>query len=158
MMKSRPFEELFRLTLDKNGFVDLPVVSHIEGNLYVGCSPAYWNGGQEHFLTIFNFYTWELYPLTEGQECIAVRMYDNREVMDTETLLQYARQVNGACEKGKTLVHCQMGINRSNLVAALALMLKGRSATEAISLLRERRSKWVLLNKAFEDFLLRIKL
>jgi protein-tyrosine phosphatase len=52
-------------------------------------------------------------------------------------------------EKGKTLVHCQAGLNRSGLVAAVALMKLGRTADEAIKLLRDSRSPMVLCNDTF---------
>jgi protein-tyrosine phosphatase len=53
------------------------------------------------------------------------------------------------------LVHCQAGLNRSNLIAALALMrLTGCDAAAAIALLREKRSPLVLCNEAFEQYLL----
>jgi protein-tyrosine phosphatase len=41
---------------------------------------------------------------------------------------------------GRTvLVHCTEGLNRSGVVAARALMATGRTADEAISLVRHRR-------------------
>lgn len=56
----------------------------------------------------------------------------------------------------KVLVHCTEGLNRSGVVVARALMVMGRSAGEAIRLVRERRGPSVdgfpaLGNSAFVD-------
>lgn len=53
----------------------------------------------------------------------------------------------------KVLIRCQAGLNRSGLTAALVLMQSGYTADEAINLLRTKRSKYVLINKEFEEFL-----
>jgi hypothetical protein len=73
-----------------------------------------------------------------------------------------------ACLDGNvpTLVTCQMGINRSAFVAALALMLpaRGKTATpscltgqQAISLIREKRSPSCLTNPHFFSKLLELR-
>lgn len=144
-------------TIFKNGFEALPLLSHIDGNLYVGCSPCYWPG--EHirqFLTVFNLYVFEDYPRIEGQIRHDITMRDSEDENDLAfkgNLEELARMVNAACVLGPTLVHCQMGINRSNLVAGLALILRGMSPNAAIKLLRDKRSEYVLMNKTFEKFL-----
>lgn len=79
---------------------------------------------------------------------------DDYYMPDIERLIQVARQVNEFRKKGMTLVHCQMGLNRSGLVVALALILGGMPAKEAITLLREKRMSEVLCNYTFEDWLL----
>lgn len=81
-------------------------------------------------------------------------MYDAGEVPDAELLATIADDVNRYLVEGKTLVHCQAGLNRSNLIAALALIRGGMAPAGAISLLRERRSPVVLCNEAFESWLL----
>jgi protein-tyrosine phosphatase len=50
-------------------------------------------------------------------------------------------------------VHCQAGLNRSGLITARALMLRGMSATDAIQLLRKRRDPAVLCNAVFANWL-----
>lgn len=53
----------------------------------------------------------------------------------------------GAC----VLVTCQMGINRSSLVAAIAMQLAfDMGAEEAIHQIRGQRSAWALSNPRFE--------
>ena len=48
---------------------------------------------------------------------------------------------------------CQAGLNRSSLVVALVLLKEGYSATDAIDLIREKRSKYALFNTHFVDFI-----
>ena len=57
------------------------------------------------------------------------------------------------------LVHCTEGLNRSGVVAARALMVMGRTAEEAISLVRQQRGLTMdgfpaLGNEAFVEWLL----
>jgi protein-tyrosine phosphatase len=59
-----------------------------------------------------------------------------------------------AWKSGKrVLIRCQAGINRSSLVMAHVLMKDKYTAREAIDLMREKRSKAVLLNRHFVDYL-----
>lgn len=53
----------------------------------------------------------------------------------------------------EVLIRCQAGVNRSGLVTALVLMLAGRTADEAIALIRERRSEFALCNRDSERWL-----
>jgi len=48
---------------------------------------------------------------------------------------------------------CQAGINRSSLVIALVLLKEGYSATDAIDLIRAKRSEYALFNTDFVDFI-----
>ena len=59
--------------------------------------------------------------------------------------------------KGKRLlIRCQMGYNRSSFVLCQVLMRDGYSAKDAIALMREKRSPWVLCNAEFENYLLQL--
>ena len=51
----------------------------------------------------------------------------------------------------KVLVTCQMGLNRSGLVTALALRRLGVSPQRAVWLVRKARGQWALSNQSFED-------
>jgi hypothetical protein len=55
---------------------------------------------------------------------------------------------------GRVLIRCQAGLNRSGLVTALILISSGLTATEAITLIRERRAGYALCNESFERWLL----
>jgi hypothetical protein len=48
---------------------------------------------------------------------------------------------------------CQAGLNRSSLVVALVLLKEGYTATEAIGLIRQRRSPYALFNNHFVEFI-----
>ncbi len=54
----------------------------------------------------------------------------------------------------KVLVRCQAGLNRSSLVAAMALNRLGYHPEDTVQLIRERRSPWALCNETFAEFLL----
>lgn len=139
----------------------LPLISHITDNLYVGgCLDGVDLG--DYFSNVFSLYYWEKYAV--GSETVVKewRMYDSHagvEVADMDenilSIEEVADEVVSALDAGgNVLVHCQAGINRSNLTAALALMKwKGVSADEAIALLRSKRSPLVLANPAFEKYL-----
>lgn len=129
------------------------LMSHITGNLYVGgCIDGV--RLPDDFAWVVSLYPWEKYQLGPETHRLEVQMYDAGEVPDEETLHETARMVNRYLDVGKTLVHCQAGLNRSNLVAGLALVQQGLAPVEAISLLREKRSPMVLCNRVFEEWLL----
>lgn len=138
----------------KDGHFSAPLISHIEDNLYVGgCI----NGVvlDDDWQTVVSLYKWERYRIGPNTERVEVTMYDAGEVPDVGQLHGLADVVSAALDRGgKVLVHCQAGLNRSNLVTALALIKRGRAPAEAIALLREKRSPVVLCNQAFEAWLL----
>ena len=131
---------------------DVPFISQIDGNL--------WQGGCENGLILPDFiqhvvslYPWETYKVKHDLKShLSVFMYDSRE-QGFEQVDSVARWVNEKCEDGPTLVHCQAGLNRSSLVAARALMLRGSSAQDAIAKIREQRSPACLCNRSFEAWL-----
>lgn len=138
----------------KDGHFSAPLISHIEGSLYVGgCI-----GGvrlDDDFDLVVSLYPWEQYALGADTKRFEFRMYDVGLVPNEEQLEDAADLVVEAIAAGrKVLVHCQAGLNRSNLVTALALIKLGRTPSEAIALLREKRSPVVLCNVAFESWLL----
>jgi protein-tyrosine phosphatase len=102
-----------------------------------------------------SLYPWESYRLGEEVEgALIVRLFDRGEIPDRDLLVGIATWVNVVRKLGPTLVHCQAGLNRSGLVAALALVLSGVKPADAIALLREKRCAAVLCNAAFESWLL----
>ncbi|MET7681073.1 dual specificity protein phosphatase family protein [Streptomyces sp. NPDC005423] len=69
-------------------------------------------------------------------------------------VMRLARAACEALDQGRTvLVRCYHGYNRSGLVVAHALVRRGRSADEAIRLIRTRRSPWALHNELFVEYL-----
>lgn len=140
-----------------------------EGNTPFSCpliSPVdetLWQGGcingvslQGYFKHIVSLYPWERYnPGGELDSFVEVRLYDGPTVPDEAQLFLLAKHINFCREHGRTLVHCQAGLNRSGLLTGLALVLAGITPTEAIAKLRAGRSPAVLCNPKFEAWLRR---
>lgn len=134
-----------------DGFFSVPLISHIEGNL--------WTGGcrqglklADDFKYVFSLYPWEQYDLGPNTHRREVTMYDSQD-QHMDQVDEIATAVVEAVEDGKTLIHCQAGLNRSGLIAATALMKMGHTASSAIDLLREKRCDMVLCNASFEKWL-----
>lgn len=139
-----------------------------EGNMGFSCplitpiDENFWQGGcingvnlQGFFKHIVSLYPWERYvPGGDLDSLVEVRLYDGPTVPDEEQLYSLAKHINFCRKHGRTLVHCQAGLNRSGLLAGLALVLSGLSPTDAISTLRKGRSPAVLCNPKFEKWLL----
>lgn len=141
-------------------YINIPVISHVVDNLYVGGYENIDLG--DSFSHIFSLYKWEKHQTGENTVTTQYIMYDTPrgiEVMDINenpmTIEEVADEVVEALNKGgNVLVHCQAGINRSNLTAALVLRKwKGMTSAEAIDLLRAKRSPLVLANPTFEAYL-----
>lgn len=128
------------------------LLSHITGNLWTGGCPQH--GAPKEFQFIVNLYPWETYPIHAHQIVTIARLYDHGEVPDPRILRTLAGYVNECIKVGPTLVHCQAGLNRSGLIAALALVHGGMEPSAAIALLREKRCDVVLCNQTFEKWLL----
>lgn len=134
-------------------YASLPLISHIKDNLYVGgCIDGVDLG--DFFSHVFSMYKWKAYEVSESTQVHTFTMYDSQDDVDAEEVDAIAEAVVAAlAEGGNVLVHCQAGINRSNLISALALRKMGYSTDDAINLLRTQRGEIVLANKTFERFL-----
>lgn len=139
-----------------------------EGNTEFSCplitpiDDMLWQGGcvdgvnlQSYFKHIISLYPWEAYNPGEDLDTdIKIRLYDGPVVPDETQLYSLARLINICRVHGRTLVHCQAGLNRSGLLAGLALVLAGSAPENAIATLRSSRSPAVLCNTKFEAWLL----
>lgn len=131
----------------------MPLVSHIEGNLYTGgCLDGV--RLSDDYSWVVSLYPWEKYRLGPNTQRVEVEMYDHDGMPDLTVLHETADLVVDRLNAGKVLVHCQAGLNRSGLVAALALIKMGRSPRQAIDLLREKRGPVVLCNRTFVRWLM----
>lgn len=133
----------------------VPLISHVTDNLYVGGHSSFVDLG-DFFSDVFSLYVFEgAYKTAESTNHASVRMFDS-PTEDTSLVDNLVEQVVEALDRGgNVLVHCQAGINRSNLTAALVLRKwKGLTSEQAIAMLREKRSPLVLANKGFERYLL----
>lgn len=132
---------------------DAPFISMIDDTLFVGGCQA----GlvlPNHIQHLVSLYPWEAYTVEHRlRSSLTVTMYDSFD-QDTSQVDAIAAWVNVCRKDGDTLVHCQAGLNRSNLIAATALIQDGFEPAEAIKILRAKRSPAVLCNQAFEAHLL----
>lgn len=141
----------------RHGYVefDVPFISHIDGNLYVGgCEDDLIL--PEHIEHVISLYRWETYQYHRNvKSTLTVKMYDDDTGVPAEQVYSIAKWAEQCLLDGPTLIHCQAGLNRSNLVAAVTLMYANSlTAREAIDLLREKRSDAVLCNRTFEEWVL----
>jgi protein-tyrosine phosphatase len=140
---------------------DVPYMSHVTGNL--------WQGGCANGLVlptniehVVSLYPWERYTVGHQlKSMLSVVMYDSVDQAFGQ-VEAIARWVASCMEDGPTLVHCQAGLNRSGLVAAVTLVLKGMHAPDALDLLRAQRANpdgtsAVLCNPAFEKHVLTLE-
>jgi len=158
--QSHHIEGYARAAQEKNplddGWFSVPLISHVEGNLWQGgCSDR--KPLPEDFEFVVSLYPWEKYQLGPTTHRDEIEMYDAGKMPDIHQLHQIARKVNEYRAKGKTLVHCQAGLNRSGLVAGFALILGGMRPQDVVSFLRKQRCDMVLCNETFENWLLNYK-
>lgn len=131
---------------------DTTLGTQITDTLFQGATPTEISGVPAEFKNVLNLYPWEAYKVPEGVNVREVELYD-ADMASPELILELAQWVNDKQAEGPVLVHCQAGLNRSALVAALSLMLNGMTADEAIQTLRTKRSPAVLCNPYFEKWL-----
>lgn len=135
---------------------DVPYMSEIAPNL--------WQGGCQDGLIlprnidkVLSLYPWERYQIERGDvERVEITMYDST-TQSFKQVFELARMVNDWRADGNTvLVHCQAGLNRSSLVAAIALLESGEAkrGIDAVNMLREKRSPACLCNPSFEEYVL----
>jgi protein-tyrosine phosphatase len=129
----------------------VPLYSHIKGNLWTGGCPV--EAVPREFKFVVCLYPWEPYDRPQETAYLSVQLYDEGSVPNVEMLDALGDYVKAVSKIGMTLVHCQAGLNRSGLVAALALIRDGMTPDAAINLLREKRCDAVLCNPAFEAWL-----
>jgi len=109
---------------------------------------------KKDFDAVVTLYAWAN-PVDWMVEELRFGFYDSDvEHIDREALASAVGFAHRKWQAGKkVLIRCQAGLNRSGLTAALVLMQSGYTADEAITLLRGKRSKYVLCNGEFEAFL-----
>lgn len=131
---------------------NVPTFSHIHENLWLGGCPT--DTAPEEVTYLVSLYPWGRYKTHKHQYQSVNTMYDSHILPDLRLLDYVSDMVNDWRARGVTLVHCQKGINRSSLVVALALIKSGMQPKNAIALLRQKRSPFVLQNRVFEAWLM----
>ncbi len=141
------------LALQGYAWFRVPLVSRIDGNLWMGgCRDGV--RLPDGFARVVSLWPQGRYHLGPATTRVEVSVADSEVVPPAGLLVPLAEHVLTHARQGPTLVHCQAGLNRSGLVAALALILDGMLPAAAIDLLRQQRSPAVLCNPAFERWLL----
>jgi protein-tyrosine phosphatase len=139
--------------MGNNAWFHVELISHITGNLWTGGC----NDGvrlPDDFKYVISLYPWERYVLGPDTQRFEFGLDDDSTVPDPNELDRIATLALRFIERGRTLVHCQAGLNRSGLIAGLALVMSGMKSADAIDLLRRKRSPAVLCNQVFADWLL----
>ena len=109
---------------------------------------------KKDFDAVVTLYAWAN-PVDWMVEELRFGFYDSDiEHIDTTALATAVTYAHGKWQAGKkVLIRCQAGLNRSGLTAALVLIEAGYTPDEAITLLRTKRSSYVLCNAEFEAFI-----
>lgn len=139
------------------GFVDSPW-SEVAPRLWVGAHDYVTDGHRvreavvrDEFDVVVSLYARDGHGPDAHVEHHHFRMPDAElEPRDVANVDQLASLVAERLEQGRTvLVRCQAGLNRSSLVAALALVKRGWAPQEAIDAIRAARSPNCLFNRSF---------
>lgn len=136
----------------EEAYFDVPVVTHIEGNLYSGGTIAGYPLDHD-FVKVVSLYPWESHSYGPDTERVEIEMLDVAGGAGWDDVIRAAEEVEQGLTRGKVLVCCQAGLNRSGLVTAQVLIRAGRTPDEAIALLREKRHQLVLCNNSFVNML-----
>lgn len=122
-------------------------------NLWIGQWP-YEADELKRFKAIVSVAGLPNYPIWKGQFYFSTHFEDIGVLPDPLYLHGLADMVNTFRKLGPTLVHCQAGLNRSGLICGLALVKSGVKPAEAIAHMRAIRSREVLYNNTFREWLL----
>lgn len=96
----------------------------------------------------------DLFP---GVEVIRIPLVDQskQSIEDLAAMIVTGHTVAQRLAQGKTVLStCQMGLNRSGVISALALCYLGVPPKIAIATVRKARSRWALSNRTFERLVL----
>lgn len=139
-----------------------PRVGEVYPNLWVGAKPPLGNYLRNHGTQVLVLCAMEFQPHAEQFPGVTVLRcpIDDATPTPSEVMLvkQTARDVARHVKHGRhTLVTCQMSLNRSALVASLAMIHLGVKPTEAIARVRAKRGEYALCNKDFERMVTRFR-
>lgn len=111
--------------------------------------------GKKEFDCMVTLYAWAA-PANWGIEERRFGFPDAQIIEEyIPTIIDLAQWAHAKWSAGKRVnIRCQAGLNRSGLITALTLMISGKSADEAIALIREKRSGYALCNSDYELWLL----
>jgi hypothetical protein len=140
--------------MQRNGeMVRIPAWTVIGDHLILGAHPA--DTMPPNVDAIANVDSFRFYDIPDGVLYLHFAYRDANVIPDSTDLHIVASSLNDLRAAGKTVfIHCRLGLNRSALLTGLVLIDEGYRAKDAIELMRNLRSPYVLENKTFERYLL----
>jgi hypothetical protein len=141
---------------DYTGIVAIPAVSEIFPGLWQGVRPESYIG----YSLVVSCEEFLAKKPMEGYQGVTVHVPlvddDEFDLPSMQGAIYAAALAAARClGEGPVLVHCSGGLNRSSLVTVEVLVDLGYSRREAVELIREKRDKFCLCNRAFERWALR---
>ena len=120
--------------------------------------PDLWIGGHPkdvaEFKYVFCLVNKCAYQIACHQTVTIAPFEDVAGELPGELIHDIADQVVKCHRRGKTLVHCEHGLNRSPLVIGLTLVKLGYTPADAVARLKEVRYFDVLNNRTFNEWLM----
>ncbi len=140
--------------MQRNGeMVRIPAWTVIGDHLLLGAHPA--DTMPPNVDAIANVDSFRFYDIPDGVLYLHFAYRDANVIPDSTDLHIAASFLNDLRAAGKTVfIHCRLGLNRSALLTGLVLIDEGYRAKDAIEMMRNLRSPYVLENKTFERYLL----
>jgi Dual specificity phosphatase, catalytic domain len=140
--------------MQRNGeMVRIPAWTVIGDHLILGAHPA--DTMPPNVDAIANVDSFRFYDIPDGVLYLHFAYRDANVIPDATDLRLAASFLNDLRAAGKTVfIHCRLGLNRSALLTGLVLIDEGYRAKDAIEMMRNLRSPYVLENKTFERYLL----
>lgn len=132
--------------------IDMPYISHIHGNLWVG-GTDYYIKLPRHFRYVVSLYPCD-YTIEHKLDGHYTHILADAVDQNMSKIDDIARIAVAWEKKGDVLIHCQAGMNRSCLIASRVLQANGFTPRESVDILRERRTPYALINPLFEGWTL----
>jgi protein-tyrosine phosphatase len=142
--------------MQRNGeMVRIPAWTVIGDHLILGAHPA--DTMPPNVDAIANVDSFRFYDVPDGVVYLHFAYRDADAIPDSTDLHLAASFLNDLRAAGKTVfIHCRLGLNRSALLTGLVLIEEGYRAGDAIQMMRDLRSPYVLENSTFERYLLSV--
>jgi Dual specificity phosphatase, catalytic domain len=139
--------------MQRNGeVVRIPAWTVIGDHLILGAHPA--DTMPPNVDAIANVDSFRFYDVPDGVLYLHFAYRDTNVIPDSTDLHTAANFLNDLRGASKTVfIHCRLGLNRSALLTGLVLVDEGYQAADAIEMMRNLRSPYVLENKTFERYL-----
>jgi protein-tyrosine phosphatase len=145
--------DIVGITQRDGEIVRLPAWTVIGDHLILGAHPA--DTMPPDVDVIANVDSFRFYDVPDAVLYMHFAYRDTDAIPDSAELHIAASFLNDLRAAGKTVfIHCRLGLNRSALITGLVLVDEGYRAKDAIELMRNLRSPYVLANKTFEHYLL----